>query len=67
MATAQAPFKNAAAAIYTVCVSKDYPTLPDDISDEAVSFLARCVFSSVGSVTIIIYTTPLLSKVTVVI
>lgn len=43
MATAQSPFKNAAAAIYAVCVSKEYPHLPDDISEDGTSFLARSV------------------------
>jgi serine/threonine protein kinase len=43
MATAKSPFKNAAAAIYAVCVSKEFPHLPEDFSDEAVSFLARFV------------------------
>lgn len=43
MSTAKCPFKNAAAAIYAVCVSKEYPRLPEELSDEAVSFLGRCV------------------------
>ena len=41
MATAKSPFKNAAAAIYAVCVSKQYPPLPRDLSEDAVTFLAR--------------------------
>ena len=41
MATAKKPFKNAAAAVFCVCVSKQYPSLPPEVSDEAVSFLAR--------------------------
>lgn len=43
MATAKAPFKNAAAAIFAACVSKEYPALPEDVSKDAVSFLARHV------------------------
>lgn len=41
MATGKLPFRNAAAAIYTICVSKEYPTLPDEFSIEAHHFLSR--------------------------
>jgi hypothetical protein len=43
MATAKSPFKNAAAAIYAVCVTKEYPPLPPDMSEDAVTFLSRYV------------------------
>jgi serine/threonine protein kinase len=43
MATSKKPFKNAAAAIFAVCVSKQYPALPADMSEEAVAFLGRQV------------------------
>jgi serine/threonine protein kinase len=43
MATAKKPYKNAAAAIFSVCVSKQYPSLPKDMSEEAVAFLGRQV------------------------
>ena len=43
MATAKKPFKNAAAAIFAVCVSKQYPRLLADMSEEAVAFLGRQV------------------------
>lgn len=42
LASGHAPFKSAAAAIYSVCVSKKLPSFPDYYSDEAHSFLARC-------------------------
>ncbi len=41
MATARSPFKNAASAIYSVCVSKEYPRLPSHMSDDACNFLDR--------------------------
>ena len=43
LATGQAPFKSAAAAIYSVCVSKKLPFFPEYFSDEAHTFLARCL------------------------
>ena len=43
MATAEAPFKSAASAIYKVCVSREYPSLPDHCSAEAHSFIGRCL------------------------
>mmetsp|Transcript_1758 Transcript_1758/g.3156 ORF Transcript_1758/g.3156 Transcript_1758/m.3156 type:complete len:849 (+) Transcript_1758:216-2762(+) len=43
MASGNKPYKNAAAAIFSVCVSKQYPTLPETMSEEAVSFLGRCL------------------------
>jgi len=42
MAQGKAPFRNAAAAIYSVCVMKDYPSFPDEMSDDAKDFLSRC-------------------------
>lgn len=44
MATAKLPFRNAAAAIYTICVSKEYPTLPSNMSIESHHFLSRFLF-----------------------
>ena len=43
MATAKAPFKNAPAAIYCICVSKDFPQLPHHMSESAHNFLSRCI------------------------
>jgi hypothetical protein len=53
MATAKSPFKNAAAAIYAVCVTKEYPPLPPDMSEDAVTFLSRYI-DTVGYFSIII-------------
>ena len=41
MATGKAPFRNAASAIYAVCVSKEYPQFPESISTEGHDFLSR--------------------------
>lgn len=41
MSTGRAPFANAGAAIYAVCVSKQYPSFPDQFSSEAHAFLSR--------------------------
>lgn len=41
MAIGKAPFRNSAAAIYSVCVSKEYPSFPNDMSNDATSFLNR--------------------------
>jgi serine/threonine protein kinase len=41
MATGKLPFRNPASAIYTICVSKEYPTLPEEFSVEAHHFLSR--------------------------
>ena len=41
MATAKKPYRNAAAAIFSVCVSKQYPVLPEAMSSDAVAFLGR--------------------------
>jgi serine/threonine protein kinase len=43
MATGKMPFRNAAAAIYTICVSKEYPTLPREFSIEAHHILSRYI------------------------
>lgn len=43
MATAKAPFSNAASAIYCVCVSKELPCLPSSFTEEAISFLSKCL------------------------
>lgn len=55
MATAKSPFKNAAAAIYAACVSKEHPSLPEDASAEAVSFLDRCVAACSPHTTYLFY------------
>lgn len=44
MATGRAPYKNAAAAIYSICVSRNYPTFPSQFSVDAHAFLGRFVF-----------------------
>ena len=41
MATGKPPFKSAPAAIYAVCVTKDYPKLPSAFSSIAHNFLSR--------------------------
>lgn len=41
MATAKAPFPNAGAAIYAVCVSKKFPSFPDLFSADAHLFMER--------------------------
>eukprot|EP01038_Epipyxis_sp_PR26KG_P006841 gene6841-9365_t len=43
MSTARSPFKSAGAAIYNVCVTKNYPTFPENFSTEAHAFLGRCL------------------------
>jgi serine/threonine protein kinase len=43
MATGRAPFANAAAAIYAVCVSKKFPTFPEEFTADAHAFLSRWV------------------------
>lgn len=43
MAIGKAPFRNAAAAIYSVCVVKEYPTFPTSMSIEAHQFLSCCL------------------------
>jgi tRNA A-37 threonylcarbamoyl transferase component Bud32 len=41
MSTAEPPFRNPPAAIYAVCVSKQFPSFADHMSSEAQSFLSR--------------------------
>jgi serine/threonine protein kinase len=41
LSTGRPPYRNAAAAIYAVCVKKDFPTFPGNLSNEAHSFLSR--------------------------
>ncbi len=41
MASGHAPYKNAAAAIYSICVSRNYPTFPEEFSLDAHRFLSR--------------------------
>eukprot|EP01041_Mallomonas_annulata_P004445 gene4445-8858_t len=48
MARGTAPFRSGAAAIYAVLVTKELPTLPDHMSEEAHSFLSRCLVVSPG-------------------
>lgn len=41
MATGKPPYRNAAAAIYSVCVTKDFPKFTEGMSVEAYDFLDR--------------------------
>ena len=41
LSTGKSPFRNGAAAIYAICVSKEIPTFPDRMSANSQSFLAR--------------------------
>jgi serine/threonine protein kinase len=41
LANGESPYKSAAAAIYSVCVSKNLPRFPDIFSPEAHHFLTR--------------------------
>jgi serine/threonine protein kinase len=41
MATGKPPYANAGSAIFAICVSKRYPSLPESFSLEAHEFLAR--------------------------
>ena len=41
MSTGRSPYRTAAAAIYSVCVSKKYPTFPEEMSADAHNFLSR--------------------------
>jgi len=41
LATGLPPYKNAAAAIYAVCVSKKFPSFPEHFSPDAHHFLSR--------------------------
>jgi serine/threonine protein kinase len=43
MALGRAPFPNAGAAIFAVCVSKKCPSFPDEFSGDAHLFMGRCV------------------------
>lgn len=43
LANGDPPFKNAAVAIYAVCVSRKLPSFPEAFSDFAHSFLANCL------------------------
>jgi len=43
MATGKPPYANAGSAIFAICVSKRYPSLPESFSPEAHEFLARCL------------------------
>lgn len=45
MAAGGPPFKNPGAAIFTVCVSKQYPKFPAEFSDAAHQFLSRLVYA----------------------
>ena len=49
MCTGSAPFRTAAAATYCIFVSKQLPRLPEHMSSEAHSFLARCLTESAKS------------------
>jgi serine/threonine protein kinase len=41
MTLAKPPFRNTAAAIYCVCMKKQYPSFPDTMSYYAKGFLSR--------------------------
>lgn len=41
MAFGHVPFKNAGAAIFAICIRKEFPTLPETFSAEAHQFLSR--------------------------
>jgi serine/threonine protein kinase len=41
LATGTPPYKNAAAAIYAVCVSKKFPAFPEHFTNHAHDFLTR--------------------------
>jgi serine/threonine protein kinase len=41
MATGRSPYKNAPSAIYSVCVTKEYPDFPSHMTDDAHLFLSR--------------------------
>ncbi len=43
MAQGKAPFRTAAAAIYSICVSKEIPSLPSHLSPESHEFLSKCL------------------------
>lgn len=43
MATGKPPYRNAAAAIFAVCVTKEYPKLSSGMSEDAYHFLDRCL------------------------
>ena len=43
MATGRSPYKNAPSAIYSVCVTKEYPDFPSHMTDDAHLFLSRYV------------------------
>jgi serine/threonine protein kinase len=43
LATGDSPYKNGAAAIYAVCISKQLPSFPGVFSNEAHNFLSRCL------------------------
>ena len=45
ISTGKSPYRTAAAAIYSVCVSKKYPTFAENMSADAHSFLSRYVLS----------------------
>ena len=47
MSTAKPPFRNAAAAIYSVCVTKEFPKFPEEMSPVAHDFLRRCLTEEV--------------------
>jgi serine/threonine protein kinase len=47
MSTAKPPFRNAAAAIYSVCVTKEFPKFPEEMSPVAHDFLSRCLTEEV--------------------
>lgn len=46
MSTGKPPFASTASAIYNVCISKAYPTLPEYMSGDAHDFLNQCLVES---------------------
>ena len=43
MAQGKPPFRTAAAAIYSICVSREVPSLPTHLSQESHEFLSNCL------------------------
>jgi serine/threonine protein kinase len=43
LSTGKPPFRNAAVAIYSILVTKSYPKFPIQLSNDAHTFLARCL------------------------
>ena len=61
MATGRSPYKNAPSAIYSVCVTKEYPEFPSHMTDDAHLFLSRymvtvlCIVGKLNTIYILQY------------